>query len=97
MPSTEGLRQAIDGYMQSERIAKAFGRVDSNAVFNSALAYEAKGDTAMAMERYAECIKMKHDSRELFRYLASMQKRTGNPDEALATTKEGLANVSIRR
>ncbi|MEO7080994.1 MAG: tetratricopeptide repeat protein [Flavobacteriales bacterium] len=82
--------KAIQGYKQSERIAKAFGRVDSNAVFNSALAYEAKGDTAMAMEQYAECIKIGYDKPDVFRYLASMQKRTGNLDAAIATTKQGL-------
>ena len=83
--------KAIEGYMQSERIAKAFGKVDSNAVFNSALAYEAKGDTAMAMTRYAECIKIGYDKPDVFRYLASMQKRTGDLDAAIATTKQGLA------
>ncbi len=82
--------KAILGYKQSERIAKAFGRVDSNAVFNSALAYEAKGDTAMAMEQYAECIKIGYDKPDVFRYLASMQKRTGNLNAAIATTKQGL-------
>lgn len=86
--------KAITGYMQSERIAKAFGRVDSNAVFNSALAYEAKGDTATAMERYAECIRIGYDKPEVFRYLASMQKRTGDLNAAIATTQQGLAKHS---
>jgi tetratricopeptide (TPR) repeat protein len=53
--------KAIQGYLLSERIAKAFGAVDSNAVFNSALAYEAKGDTATAIQRYQECIKIGYD------------------------------------
>ena len=44
--------QAILMYGESERVSKAFGLVDSNAVFNSALAYETKGDAAMAMQRY---------------------------------------------
>jgi tetratricopeptide (TPR) repeat protein len=83
--------QAIAGYAMSEKIAKAFGQVDSNAVFNSALAYESKGDTAMAMQRYAECIKIGYDKPEVFRYLASMQKKTGNLDAAIATTKQGIA------
>ncbi len=83
--------KAIQGYKMSERIAKAFGRVDSNAVFNSALAYEAMGDTAMAMDRYAECIKIGYDKPEVFRYLASMKKRTGDLDGAITITKEGLA------
>jgi ferritin-like metal-binding protein YciE len=36
--------EAIARYGMSERIAKAFGQVDTNAIFNSALAYESKGD-----------------------------------------------------
>ncbi|MBP8823331.1 MAG: tetratricopeptide repeat protein [Flavobacteriales bacterium] len=83
--------KAIEGYLQSERISKALGRVDSNAVFNSALAYESKGDTAMAILRYAECIKIGYDKPEVYRYLAGMQKRTGNLDAAIATTKQGIA------
>ena len=83
--------KAIAGYMQSEKIAKAFGQVDSNAVFNSALAYEAKGDTAMAMEQYQKCIQIGYDKPEVFRYLATMKKRTGDLDGAITTTKAGLA------
>ena len=83
--------KAITGYAMSERISKSFGQVDSNAVFNSALAYEAKGDTATAMERYAECIKIGYDKPEVFRYLAGMQKKTGNLNAAIATTKQGIA------
>jgi Tfp pilus assembly protein PilF len=83
--------KAIGGYMLSERIAKAFGRVDSNAVFNSALAYESKGDTANAIKRYEDCIKIGYDKPEVFRYLASMQKKTGHLDAAIATTRQGVA------
>lgn len=82
--------QAIAGYRQSERIAKAFGRVDSNAVFNSALAYEAKGDTASAITQYEECIKIGYDKPEIFRYLASMKKHAGDLDGAIAVTRQGL-------
>ncbi len=89
--NNKNYEKAIEGYKQSERIAKAFGQVDSNAVFNSALAYEAMGDTATAMERYAECIKIGYDKPDVFRYLASMQKRTGNLDAAIVTTQQGLA------
>lgn len=83
--------KAIAGYALSERIAKAFGQVDSNAVFNSALAYESKGDTAMAIQRYAECVKIGYDKPEVFRYLASMQKKTGHLNDAIATTRQGIA------
>ncbi len=83
--------KAIQQYAMSERIAKAFGQVDSNAVFNSALAYESMGDTAGAIQRYEECIRIGYDKAEVFRYLAGMQKRTGKLDAAIATTKQGIA------
>jgi tetratricopeptide (TPR) repeat protein len=83
--------KAIAGYAQSESVAKAFGEVDSNAVFNSALAYEAKGDTAMAIKHYEECIQIGYDKPEIYRYLASMHKKQGDLDGAIATTKAGLA------
>lgn len=81
--------KAVALYGQSERIAKAFGQVDSNAVFNSALAYESKGDLKMAMERYQECINIGYDKPEVYRYLASMQKKNGDMSAALATTQAG--------
>src|SRR5690606_9566604 len=43
------------------------------------------------MERYAECIRIGYDKPEVFRYLASMQKRTGNLDAAIRSTQQGLA------
>ncbi|HRQ85685.1 MAG TPA: hypothetical protein PLV70_11275 [Flavobacteriales bacterium] len=83
--------KAIADYAVSERIAKAMGRVDTNAVFNSALAYESKGDLTMAMKRYQECIDLGYDKAEVFRYLASMQKRNGDLNAAITTTRQGLA------
>lgn len=83
--------KAISEYALSERIAEAYGQVDTSAVFNSAVAYEAMGDTAMAIERYAACIAMGYDQPEVFRYLASLQKRSGDLNAAIATTQQGLA------
>ncbi len=82
--------KAISDYALSERVAKAFNQVDSNAVYNSALANEAKGDTLMAMQRYQECITIGYDKPEIYRRLASMQKRQGDLDGAIATSKAGL-------
>ncbi|HMN06218.1 MAG TPA: hypothetical protein PKD45_10860 [Flavobacteriales bacterium] len=83
--------RAIASYAQGERIAKALGRVDTNAVFNSALAYESKGDLAMAMQRYQECINIGYNKPDVYRYLASMQKRNGDLNAAIATTRNGVA------
>lgn len=81
--------QAIAMYGESERVAKAFGMVDSNAVFNSALAYETKGDGAMAVKRYQECIAIGYNKPEVYRYLASLQKKQGDLAGAITTTQAG--------
>lgn len=82
--------KALANYEQSSQIAKALGRVDTNAVFNSALAYEAKGDLENAIKRYQQSLDMGYDKPDVYRYLANMQKRN-DMDAALATTRKGLA------
>jgi len=83
--------KALSGYALSERVSKAFNEVDSNAVFNSALANEAKGDTAAAMERYEECIKIGYDKPEIYRHLASMKRLRGDLPGAISTSQAGVA------
>ncbi|MBS1582617.1 MAG: hypothetical protein JST66_10500 [Bacteroidetes bacterium] len=81
--------KAIALYGESERVAKTFGQVDSNAVFNRTLAYESKGDLKKAIEGYQECIRIGYDKSEVFRYLASLQKKEGDLNAAIATTQAG--------
>ncbi len=81
--------KAILLYGQSESIAKNFGEVDSNAVFNSALAFESKGDHAEALKRYQQCISIGYDKPEIFRYASSLQQRNGDLNGAIATTQAG--------
>lgn len=83
--------KAIARYARSEQIAKSFGQVDTNAVFNSALAYEAKGDATMAIQRYREAVAIGYAKPEVFRYISSLQNKAGDREGAIATTKEGLA------
>ncbi|MBK6832331.1 MAG: tetratricopeptide repeat protein [Flavobacteriales bacterium] len=86
--------RAIACYGRSEQIAKSFGQADTNAVFNSALAYEAKGDAAMAIERYKESIRIGYAKPEVYRYIASLQNKAGDRDAAIATTREGLTKYA---
>lgn len=81
--------KAILLYAQSEAVAKSFNEVDSNAVFNSALAYESKGDQAEALRRYQQCISIGYDKPEIYRYAASLQKRNNDLNGAIATTQAG--------
>lgn len=83
--------RAIQLYANSERIAKAFGQLDTNAIFNSALAYETKGDAGMAVKRYQECLAVGYDKPEVFRYMANLQKKSGDLDGAIATARAGNA------
>ncbi len=82
--------KAVASYAMSEKIAKSFGKIDSNAVFNSALAYESKGDLPMALERYQECLKIGYDKPEIYRYTASLQNRNKDLEGGLTTIGEGL-------
>jgi tetratricopeptide (TPR) repeat protein len=83
--------RAIALYANSERIAKAFGSIDTNAIFNSALAYESKGDAQGAIRRYREALAVGYAKPEIYRYIASLQRKEGDMDGAIATTKEGMA------
>ncbi len=80
---------AIANYARSERIAKAFGQVDTNAVFNSALAYEQKGDAAGAIARYRDAIAAGYNKPEIYRYIASLERKGDNLDGAINAIKEG--------
>jgi len=80
---------AISNYARSEKIAKAFGQADTNAVFNSALAYESKGDAPKAIERYREALNMGYNKSEIYRYIASLENKGGSVDAAIKTIGEG--------
>ncbi len=83
--------RAIELYGNSQRIAKAFGMVDTNAIFNTALAYETKGDAANAVAKYKECIDLGYDKVEVYRYLATLQAKQEDLKGAVATTQAGRA------
>ncbi|MCB9169315.1 MAG: tetratricopeptide repeat protein [Flavobacteriales bacterium] len=89
--------KAIQLYGNSMRIAEAFGQVDTNAIFNSALAYETKGDAPKAIELYSNCLDMGYDKPEVYRYLASLQKKQGDLDGAIATTERGKAKYPTNK
>ncbi|MBL7954068.1 MAG: tetratricopeptide repeat protein [Flavobacteriales bacterium] len=80
---------AIANYARSEKIAKAFGVADTNAIFNSALAYESKGDAANAITRYREAIAAGYKKAEVYRYIASLQRKGDDLNGAIATIGEG--------
>lgn len=81
--------QAIALYDESERIAKAFNMVDSNAVSNSALAYESKGDKTKAIERYKERIAMGNTKPDMYRSVASLYHGMKDLPNAITITQDG--------
>jgi tetratricopeptide (TPR) repeat protein len=83
--------RAIALYANAEKIAKNFGVVDTNAIFNAALAYEAKGDGAGAIQRYRQALDLGYSKPEIYRYIASLQRKADDLDGAIATTREGVA------
>ena len=82
--------KAITLYGQAEKIAKTFGQNDVDAVFNSALAYDTKGDLEMAVKRYDECIQLGYPKEDVYRYKATVQKKQGDLDGAIATVAAGI-------
>lgn len=83
--------RAIALYANSERIAKAFGATDTNAIFNSALAFESKGDTEGAIRRYREVLDLGYKKPDIYRYIASLQRKANDMDGAIVTLREGMA------
>lgn len=83
--------KAIACYGQSEKVAKSFGEADTNAVFNSALAYESKGDAANAIKRYQEALAIGYNKPEIYRYISGLQRKTEDNEGALTTIRAGRA------
>lgn len=83
--------RAISSYALSERIAKTFGQVDTNAIFNMALAYETKGDAANAVKRYRDAVEAGYSEPKVYQYISALEERQGNTDAAIAAAREGLA------
>jgi tetratricopeptide (TPR) repeat protein len=82
---------AVARYRMSEKIAKSFGQVDTNAIFNRALAYESAGDAANAISSYREAIAAGYNKPEVYRYIASLQRKGDDLNSAIGTAREGLA------
>ncbi len=83
--------RAIALYGNAELIAKSMGAVDTNAIFNSALAYESKGDAKGAIGRYREALAIGYAKPEIYRYIASLQRKSEDLDGAITTLREGVA------
>jgi tetratricopeptide (TPR) repeat protein len=83
--------KAIAKYGIAERIASNFGQVDTNAVFNSALAYEAKGDMPNAIKRYRDALAAGYSKPEIYRYIAGLQRKSEDLNGAITTIQEGRA------
>lgn len=81
--------KAISNYARSEKIAKAFGQADTNAIFNSALAYESKGDAPGAIQRYRDAIAAGYSKPEVYRFIASLQRKGDDLNGAITTIREG--------
>jgi tetratricopeptide (TPR) repeat protein len=92
--------RAVTRYELSQRIAKAFNQVDTNAIFNKALAYEAAGDSPNAVKAYREAISAGYNDGKVYVFITSLEEKQGNRDAAIASAKEGLqrfpANKELR-
>jgi tetratricopeptide (TPR) repeat protein len=81
---------AVARYEMAQRIAAEFGQVDTNAIFNKALAYEAAGDFPNAVRAYREAVAAGYNDGKVYVFITSLEEKQGNKDAAIATAKEGL-------
>lgn len=81
--------KAINMYARSMAIAEAFNMVDTNAVYNTALAAEMNDDGAKAIEMYEKCIAMQYDAPVVYRSLAQQYHKAGNTEAYLETLQRG--------
>jgi tetratricopeptide (TPR) repeat protein len=81
--------EAIRRYAVAERIAKAFGQVDTGAIQNAAIAYEAKGDASMAIQRYRDLIALGYNDPKVYLDISTLEQRLGNTDGAISSVQEG--------
>ncbi len=92
--------KAVARYEMSQRIAAQFNQVDTNAIFNKALAYEAAGDAPNAVKAYREAIAAGYNDGKVYVFITGLEEKQGNRDAAIATAKEGLqrfpANKELR-
>ena len=82
---------AIKMYGRSMAIAEDFNAVDTNAVYNTALAAEMKEDNALAIAMYQKCIEVSYDAPVVYRSLAQQQLKGGDVEGFAATLKQGRA------
>lgn len=92
--------KAVARYEMSQRIAARFDQVDTNAIFNKALAYEGAGDAANAVRAYREAIAAGYNDGKVYVFITSLEEKQGNKDAAIAAATEGLqrfpANKDLR-
>lgn len=81
--------EAIRRYAVAERIAKAFGQVDTGAILNAAITYEAKGDAGMAVQRYRDLIAVGYSEPKVYLDISILEQRMGNLDGAITSAQEG--------
>jgi len=82
--------KAVTRYEMSQRIAAKFGQVDTNAIFNKALAYDAAGDLPNAVKAYREAISAGYNDGKVYVFITSLEEKQGNKDAAITAAKEGL-------
>lgn len=66
-------------------IARSFNMVDTMAVYNSALCYEKASMTELAIARYYECAEIEYQVPNVFLFISSLHRKSGNEAAALET------------
>jgi tetratricopeptide (TPR) repeat protein len=83
--NTQTFDKAGSNFDVAAEIARSFNQVDTMAVYNAALCYEKAEIYDLAIARYYECAEIKYQVPNVFLFISSLHRKTGNEEAALET------------
>ena len=93
--NTTSFDLAASSFDLAAEVARTFDIVDTMAVYNAALCYEKADLFDLAIERYRDCAVIKYQVPNVFLFISTLYRNSGNDEEALKVLQE--ARVSYPR
>ena len=79
----EAFDQAGSSFDLAAEVARNFEMIDTMAVYNAALCYEKADLTDLAIERYLDCAAINYQVPNVFLFVSTLYRNTGNDEAAL--------------
>ncbi|WP_306643781.1 tetratricopeptide repeat protein [Sanyastnella coralliicola] len=87
--NSKNYNEAAKNFALSNKVAQtAFDSTFTQAVYNTALAYEKGGETDMAIDYYRQCIEANYLAEDVYLLIANLYSNSDREKEALETLKE---------